>query len=288
MDIVLRVGVFLIMTAVGLDLTTADFRRLMERPVVVVIGTVGQWLLLPVAAWAVAWLVPLPQYVVAGMVLLAGCPAGAISNYYSYLARADVALSVTLTAISSVASVFALPVVAGVGFKLLLNEDAQVSAPFGPFAIQLVLMLLIPVALGMILRRRFPHLTDRHGATIRRTSKAVLVATVVMLLIGLRGTLLDDLGATVLAAVVFTVIAGGAGVVVGLLLRVDRRQMRSLILEFACRNTAIAMVIGVVVLDRPELLVFGLVVFLTQMPIVLVGIAFAKRWLPLPFESNGS
>jgi BASS family bile acid:Na+ symporter len=276
-DLAIQFTVFLIMAIVGLDLTRADFGRLTERPALVVVATVAQWTLLPLVAWAVAWVLPLPPHIVAGIVLLAACPAGAISNYYSLIARADVALSVTLTAISAAASVAALPLISAVGFSLLLDHAARVKAPIVPMAIQLTVNLLIPVFIGMWLRARFPEFVTRHQPVARRLGNVALIATVAILLSGLGRSVLKDLGVTILSAVVFTIVAAGAGLIVGAALRADRRQLQALAIEFACRNTAITILIGVVVLDRPELAVFGLVVFLSQMPLVLGTIAVANR-----------
>jgi BASS family bile acid:Na+ symporter len=277
MDLAIQFTVFLIMAIVGLDLTRADFGRLTERPALVVVATVAQWLLIPAVAWAVAWVLPLPPHIAAGIVLLAACPAGAISNYYSFIARADVALSVTLTAISVAASVVTIPLISAVGFSLFLDHAARVNAPVVPMAIQLTVNLLIPVLIGMWLRARFPEFVTRHQPVARRLGNVALVATVAILLSGLGRSVLKDLGVTILSAVVFTVVAAGAGLIVGAALRADRRQLQSLAIEFACRNTAITILIGVVVLDRPELAVFGLVVFLTQMPLVIGTIAVANR-----------
>ena len=277
-DLAIQIAVFLIMAIVGLDLTRADFGRLTERPTLIVVATAAQWTILPLVAWAVAWTLPLPPHIVAGIVLLAACPAGAISNYYAFIARADVALSVTLTAISVAASVVTLPLISAVGFSLLLDDAARVKAPIGPMAIQLTVNLLIPVFIGMWLRARFPEFVIRHQSAARRLGNVALVATVAILLSGLGRSVLKDLGVTILSAVVFTGVAAGAGLIVGATLRADRRQLQALAIEFACRNTAITILIGVVVLDRPELAVFGLVVFLTQMPVVLGGIAVANRW----------
>ena len=276
-DLAVQIAVFLIMAIVGLDLTRADFGRLTERPALVVVATGAQWLLLPLVAWAVAWILPLPPHIVAGMILLAACPAGAISNYYSLIARADVALSVTLTAISAAASVVALPLISAAGFILLLDQSVRVKVPIVPMAIQLVLNLVMPLLIGMWLRARFPEFVTRHRIAARRLGDVALVVTVAILLAGLGRSVLNDLGSTIVSAVVFTIVAAGAGLVVGLTLRVNYRQLQVLAIEFACRNTAITILIGVVVLDRPELAVFGLVVFLTQVPMVLSALAFAKR-----------
>ena len=276
-DLAVQIAVFLIMAIVGLDLTRADFGRLTERPALVVVATGAQWLLLPLVAWAVAWILPLPPHIVAGMILLAACPAGAISNYYSLIARADVALSVTLTAISAAASVVALPLISAAGFILLLDQSVRVKVPIVPMAIQLVLNLVMPLVIGMWLRARFPEFVTRHRIAARRLGDVALAVTVAILLAGLGRSVLNDLGSTIVSAVVFTIVAAGAGLVVGLTLRVNYRQLQVLAIEFACRNTAITILIGVVVLDRPELAVFGLVVFLTQVPMVLSALAFAKR-----------
>jgi BASS family bile acid:Na+ symporter len=262
---------------VGLDLTRADFGRVGESPALVVVATAAQWLLLPMGAWAVACILPLPPHIVAGMVLLAACPAGAISNYYSLIARADVALSVALTSISVAASVVALPLISAAGFILLLDEASRVKAPILPMAIQLVVNLLIPVLAGMWLRARFPDVVFRHRLAARRLGDVALVTTVAILLLGLGRSVLNDLGVTIASAVVFTFVAAGAGLIVGLALHADRRQLQTLAIEFACRNTAITILIGVVVLDLPELAVFGLVVFLTQVPLVLGALFVASH-----------
>jgi BASS family bile acid:Na+ symporter len=276
-DIAVQVCVFLIMAIVGLDLTRTDFGRIAERPALVLGATIGQWLLLPAAAWAIAWALPLPPQIVAGTVLLAACPAGAISNYYTFIARADVALSVTLTPISTAASVITLPLISAVGFNLLVEEEARVAAPIGPMAVQLIVNLLIPVMLGMWIRARYPEFVARHKPKARRLGDGALLATVAFLLYGLRRSALTNLGSTILVAVLFAVIAAAAGLIVGVALRADRRQLLTLAIEFACRNNAIVVLIGLVVLDRPELAIFGLVVFLTQVPLVLGGVVAARR-----------
>jgi BASS family bile acid:Na+ symporter len=278
MDTALQICVFLMMTAVGLGLTIEDFRRLGERPLLVAAATVGQWLLVPAVAFGVAWALPLPPHLVAGMALLAACPAGAISNYYSYLARADVALSVSLTAISLVASTVTLPIITAAGFRVLLAEESRVNVPITVVASQLLLVVLLPVVLGMFVRHRSPAMVIRHESLIRRASEIVLLLTVAVLIVGLRGTLVEDLGATIVAAAAFVVVAAGVGLAIGSLLQADHRQKRALMFEFACRNTAITILVGMTALDSPELAAFGLVVFLTQMPIMLGGIALANRF----------
>ncbi|MCK5379047.1 MAG: bile acid:sodium symporter [Acidobacteria bacterium] len=276
MNTAVQITVFLMMTVVGLDLTTTDFRRLGENPRIPVAATVLQWILLPIAAWAVAWLLPLPGHIFAGMILLAASPAGGISNYYSYLARADVALSVSLTAVSTLASALTLPLIATVGFRLFLVSEPGFNAPFGVIASQLVFVILVPVALGMGIRHLFPDFAIRHELKVRRASEVLLLATVTWLVIGLRHTLLDDLGMTALAIVVFTALALGSGFVVGKIFGADKHQLLTLMIEFPCRNTAITIMVGIAVLGLPRLAAFALAFLIVQMALFFAGITAAR------------
>jgi BASS family bile acid:Na+ symporter len=282
MNVAIRVAVILMMTVVGLGLTIEDFRRLRKQPRLGLLGTTGQWLLLPLAAWAVAWSLPLPPNVVAGMILVVGSPAGAISNYYSYLARADAALSVSLTAVTSVASLLTMPLIVGIGFKMLIGVETDLVAPYGAIISQLLLVVLAPVAVGMTLRYRFPSWAERHQQTARRISQVTLVIVVALVVVSLRGYLLADLWLTVLSTVAFTVLAGAAGVAAGKLAGANPPQITTLIIEFACRNTAIPILVSVAILDRPDLAVFALVFFLTQMSLMLGVMAVAGRRFQVP------
>src|SRR5262245_3395424 len=108
-DVAVPVIVFLTMTAVGLDLSPAEFRRVRERPLVVAAGWIGPLILLPPIAVGLVRFLDLPEKIAAGLLLIAACPVGGISNAYSYLARASTALSVTLTSISCLAAPVTMP-----------------------------------------------------------------------------------------------------------------------------------------------------------------------------------
>jgi len=287
METTLQICVFVMMAAVGLSLGADDFRRLIRRPKIVLIAIGAQWLLLPPAAWTLAWVLPLPPDLTAGIILLAACPAGAVSNFFCYLARADVALSVSLTAMSLVTSVLMLPFLAGVGFKLLTSSSSTIEMPVTKIVSQLLVAVLIPVVIGMSLRHRYEKWVTDHEPSIRRASNAVLLMTVLLLVVGLRSSLTDDFGVMLVASTSFVVIAALVGTIVGHMANCDRQQQITLMIEFACRNTAIAMLIGLASFGRPRLAAFSLVVFLTQIPIMLGGIAVAKRRARLQRSFNG-
>jgi bile acid:Na+ symporter, BASS family len=141
-DIAIPLVVFMMMVVVGMELTLEDFRRVCTFPKPVFIGTAGQLIVLPVIAGGHARTLDSPPHIVAGMVLVAACPGGAISNYCVYLARTDVALSVTLTGVSTVLAFVTLPLLTALGFGFLLGQQASIPVPVGEMMTQLFLVLL--------------------------------------------------------------------------------------------------------------------------------------------------
>ena len=154
--------VLLLMLTVGLELTLGDIRRVVVYPKAVLVATLGQLLLLPAIAAALIWALRPGPTVVAGMILLAASPGGALSNVYTYLARANLALSVTLTALSVLLALVTMPLLTAAGISLFLDRQDAIPVPFARMFGQLVLMLLLPLGLGMGLRHGWPGLMH-HG-----------------------------------------------------------------------------------------------------------------------------
>jgi bile acid:Na+ symporter, BASS family len=167
--------VFSAMVVVGMELTIDDFRRVARQPRKVVAATAGQIVLLPVLGWALVHFLNLPPPINRGVLLVAACPSGGMANVYTYLARANVALSVTLTAVSCLAAVLTMPL----ALALLQAQDGESTGfpvPFGLLAGHLFLLLVLPVLAGMGIRRRWPDVTKRHRHTLLGFSIATLAA----------------------------------------------------------------------------------------------------------------
>ena len=120
---------FLLMMLVGLELTLADFRRVFRVPKAVIGGTVGQWVLLPLMTWCVVAALDLPPAIGAGAVLLAVSPGAGMSNIASALARANIALSVTLTATASIFAVITLPLLSAWAMSLFVDDVDGIQVP---------------------------------------------------------------------------------------------------------------------------------------------------------------
>ena len=124
--VIVPVGLVLVMFGMGLSLGIDDFRRVFEFPRAALLGIVGQLLLLPALAFALTAVVEMPQDIAVGLIIIAACPGGVASNVIVYAARADVALSVTLTALNSTITVFTIPFVVSLGLAMHMGDSGTV------------------------------------------------------------------------------------------------------------------------------------------------------------------
>ncbi|MCK9993929.1 MAG: bile acid:Na+ symporter, BASS family [Alphaproteobacteria bacterium] len=129
-QIALPVILMIMMFGLGLSLSTADFTRVLRTPRPAVVGILGHAILLPLSAFAILSVFDFPPLVAGGLVILSACPGGVTSNAVVYAGRGDVALAVSLTAISSVVTVFTIPLVVGFGLAQFAGMDASVHLGF--------------------------------------------------------------------------------------------------------------------------------------------------------------
>jgi BASS family bile acid:Na+ symporter len=275
-DIAIPLVVILMMVVVGMELTLEDFRRVRTLPKPVFIGTAGQLIVLPVITTGLAWAFDPPPYIVAGMVLVAACPGGAISNTYVYLARAGVALSVTLTAVSTVSAFITLPLLTALGFEYLLGQQTAFPVPAGHMMIQLFVVLLVPTAAGMWLRHRWPVVVERKGALLRRISLGCLAALVAFVIQDQAGNLGAQIGSLFVITVLFTLLAMSAGALTGWGLGLKPHDRFVFMVEYPARNLAIATVVGAALLGHTEFVVFAAAFFIIQVPLLMTAV-FLRR-----------
>lgn len=265
--------VWFLMLVVGLELTPADFRRVLRYPRAVTVATLGQLLLLPACAALLIWAQQPEPWVVAGMVLLAASPGGAISNLYTYLGHGNLALSVTLTAISTALALATMPVFAAAGLALFLQASDQITVPVGRMVGQLLVMLLLPLGLGMALRLSRPMLVAAARKPLRVSSLIALACLVILILIDQRGDLWAAAGTAVPVALSFCILTMAAGFTIGALTRLSAVDRFTLLIEFSTRNLGMVAIIGALVLGQVKLVLFATLFFLVELPIVLLLIA---------------
>lgn len=268
--------VLLTMAIVGMELTADDFRRVARQPWVVVAATGGQCVLLPVVGWLLVHGLALQPAIARGVLLVAACPSGGMANVYTYFARANLALSVTLTAVSCMAAVLTAPLALAV-LRALGGESAAFPVPLAVLARQLFLLLLLPILAGMGVRRRWPGITRRHGRALLGSSivaLAVLLALIIAQEAEQFAGALADLSA---AVAVLTVLAFGAGWTTGWAGGAGWTDCFTVGMIFVVRNVGVATAIAVSVLGRVEFAVFATAYFLAQAPILVAAVVVFRR-----------
>jgi BASS family bile acid:Na+ symporter len=277
-DLLLPALVFLVMAIVGTGLTVEDLRRVVVYPRAVIIGTLGQIVLLPALAVLFVRLTSPTEMIAAGLILLVTCPGGAVSNSYSYLARANLALSVTLTAFTSILSVLTLPIAMSLAFRAALATRVDVEIPVVTMVGQLGLLLLTPVAIGMMVRRNAPSFVDRFSRALQVVTWLAILAIAGFVLWTEREHLGAAVGVMILYAVGFTVAAMILGFLVSRLSgSTSASDHLVMVVEFAVRNLPIATLIGATTLGRTDFVVFAGAVLFAQTPMLIVLVVWFRR-----------
>jgi len=265
---------FLLMVVVGLDLTVGEFHRVRRRPLVLLAGLLAPILVLPPLAWGVVALSNPSASVATGLLIMAACPIGGISNVYSLFARANTALSVTLTTLSCLLASISIPVIAG-GLARVMGRELVFPVPGRLLLVQLMLMIAAPVLLGMFARARWPGAAARHQPALQRLAFTLVGMLILAVIVSEFALFARELTGLLPRVLLFMLLSLGAGALVGALIRADRAECLTLSLEFGTRNVAVATAIAVTILGRIDFAVFSATYFLVELPLMLVlAVAF--------------
>jgi len=261
----LPLALFVIMWGLGLSLTLADFKRGAERPVPVVLGTVCQMVVLPALGFAVAIGLGLTGPLAVGLVILALCPGGVTSNLLSFLSKGDLALSITLTAISSVLAPFTVPLIANLAFTQFGMDPAAVELPILETMLTLIAITILPVVIGMLIRNKKPAFAKAAERPIRIAS-AVFLALIIAGVVRQNWSSLGEFFAEAgWAALVLNVSAIGVGVLAAKIFRLERAQATTIGLEVGIQNGTTALFITGTLLANPTMsiapAVYSLIMF---------------------------
>ena len=250
--VLLPASLGIIMLGLGMTLHPADFRRILSQPKAVLIG-LGV-LLLTAICFGLCLLLQLPPELAVGMMLLAAAPGGASANIYSHLAGGDVALNITLTAVNSLLCLLSLPLIVGFSLAYFMAADQAVPPPFAKI-IEVGVIILLPVAIGMGIRRTWPQWSDRVEKPLRVFS-VLLLALLVALTMIQQWQLLAEYAAIIgLACVLFNVLSLLIGYTVPLALKLPRRQAIAIAMEIGIHNGTLALFVAFTVLDNSVLAV---------------------------------
>ncbi|MGI9327341.1 MAG: bile acid:sodium symporter family protein [Pseudomonadales bacterium] len=269
----------LVMVGLGLSLRLVDFKRVVVFPKAVTIGLIAQLIGLPAAAFGLSVLFSAPPAIAVGLVILAACPSGVTANAYSFASRADVPLCITLSAITSIVTVFTIPFLIDLALSMFFGagQATQIS-PMG-MLVSLMTFTLVPLAIGMTLRIVFPDMAERVVEPIR---KAVLYLMMLVLLLGIVSSyqdLLEHFATAGPLVVVMTLVTMGFGYGAAKVSGLPMPQVVTITFEVGVQNLALAFAITFNILQRPDLAVAGLI-YAVIMPAAALGfVAVARRLL---------
>ena len=246
-----------IMFSLGLGLTLADFKRIFAQPRALLVGVACHFVLLPLACYLMLSAWGMTGVFAVGFMILAACPTGSTSNLLTYLARGDVALALSFTAVASVATIFTLPLIVTWALGHYLGAARTVDMPVGLMMGQVALVLGVPVSLGMIVRHRWGAWAQRVEPLATRVATVLFVLIVVIAVVKNWALLRDNFATLAPFAMLLNVGMLCVGFTVAWLARLSRRQSVTLGIETAVQNAALSLVIGSTVLKEDALAIPG-------------------------------
>jgi bile acid:Na+ symporter, BASS family len=273
--VLLPLALSLVMLGMGLSLIPEDFRRIARYPKAVAVGSICQVLLLPIIAFLITKIVPMQPTIAVGLIVLALCCGGPSSNLITYLAKGDVALSVSLTAVGSIITVFTIPLFSNLALKHFLGQNAAIDMPIVQTMVQIFLITLLPIGIGMTIRQRFPHTASRLEKTMSRIA-AGLLALIILLLVLREGSKLPgfilQVGVGVLLLNVLSMLAGFS---ISKLLKLTQSQQVCIAIEVGISNGTLALAITAGLLNNPMMAVpaavYSLLMYVTGFGAILYG-----------------
>ncbi|MBW0274960.1 bile acid:sodium symporter [Nocardia sp. MH4] len=261
----LPLALAVIMFGLGLSLTVADFTRIAKSPRIVAIALLCQVIALPVVAFGLVLLFDLPAILAVGVMLLASSPGGTTANLFSHLFRGDVALNVSLTAVNSIIAVATVPLVTNFAIGYFdPAEGGSLGLQFGK-VVQVFAIVLVPVAIGMLVRRSSAAFADRMDRPVRIGSAVTLLLVILGTVATESDTLTESFAQVGGITVLFCLISLTVGYFLPRLLGVPDRQAIACSMEVGIHNSTIAITIAVSVLDSTEMAVpaaiYGILMF---------------------------
>lgn len=234
-----------LMFLLGIDLDRTAFAGVRRQPKAVLLGMLGQLVLLPIIAFGVAWALNLPPVYFMGLVLVACCPGGSSSNVFSMLAKGDVALSVTLTALSSIITLFTLPVIMEFVTRFVSDmSEVQITLPVGKLLVQNIVLLFVPLIAGSIFRHFLPTAAARVGRVLGKAAFPALMTLALVFFLQYSNEIVDNFAMLGLSAALLILLAMACSSALSRLGGFGSAVRRTIVIEVGMQNAAQAIAIA--------------------------------------------
>lgn len=275
-SVILPLGLAFIMFSLGMGLTGADFIRVVQRPAAFLVGAFNQVLLLPIVTFLVILTFGISGEIAVGFMILSACPGGVTSNIISRLAKADVALSVSLTAVISLTSVITVPLILGFAFSYFLADQASSVNIFGT-AVTMFALTVVPISIALVLRRVFPVAIDR-AAPLCGKIATVLFAIIVIAAVATNWALfVENLQVLGGALVVLLVCLMAIGYAIPRILGRSLKEAKTVSIETGIQNSTLGIAVATLIVGAEAGFtayslpagVYGILMYFVALPAVL-------------------
>lgn len=234
-----------LMFLLGTELKKEAFVNVVRNPRAVALGMVGQLLLLPAIAFALAWLLNLSPIYFMGIVLIACCPGGSSSNVFSMLAKGDVALSVTLTALSSVLTLFTLPIIMQATSDFVsYSAGITIELPVGRLLVQNIVLLFVPLFAGCVFRCLAPEKAACVSKLLNKLAFPALMTLALLFFLQYTSEIIDNFGLIGLACAMLILASMLCSALLARVGRLTAAVRRTIVIEVGMQNAAQAIAIA--------------------------------------------
>lgn len=270
----------LLMFELGLTLRVADFKLFYQRPRPIVTGLVGQLVFLPLLAFAIGWVFKLDPLFFIGLVLIACSPGGSSSNIFSMLAKGDVALSVSLTALSSVITLFTIPVIMNFTTDFIGNyPGVDIHLPVGSLIVQNILLMLLPILAGVLIKRHAPAAAQKIHAVLSKIAFPALIFLAAVFFVQHHETIAAQFGKLGLCVTILILSAMGGGALLAKAMRLNKQEVRTLVIEIGMQNAAQAIAVASSpFIFNDDIIAVPAIIYALMMNVILLAyVAIVKR-----------
>lgn len=266
----------LLMFDLGLTLKPQDFQLIAQRPKPVIVGLIGQIILLPLIAWG---LIHLTQYTIhlsplftIGIMLVACCPGGSSSNVFSMLAKGDVALSVTLTACSSIITLFTLPLIMAWVTASVRMSDISIQLPIGNLLMQNIVLMVVPISIGFVVNIFREQTAAKIHNVLKRIAMPALVLLVTVFFFQHKQTIVEEFTSLGLTMTLLILATTGCGALLSWLLHLTTKERRTLVIEIGMQNAAQAITIACSpLIFNNEIIAIPAIIYALMMNLILLA-----------------
>lgn len=270
----------LLMFELGLTLRVEDFKLFRKRPRPIIAGLIGQIIFLPVLAFILGKIFHLEPLFFIGIVLIACSPGGSSSNIFSMIAKGDVALSVSLTAFSSIITLFTIPLIMEFATHFVDSQlNIDVHLPVGSLIMQNIVLMLLPIVAGIFLKRYRPRTAEKIHKILSKVAFPALILLATVFFIQHHNTITAQFGKLGLCISVLIIAAMGGGAVLSKLMRLNSKEQRTLIIEIGMQNAAqaIAVASSPFVFNNDIIAIPAIIYALMMNVILLTYVGIVKR-----------